>query len=85
MKAVRKQIDLMISKGRAEAPAVTRRVRMDTEQPCPNNANHTPSPAGYLAWFKWAEKMMQTHDQTICPGCGLWKLWVPKEGDSNCG
>jgi hypothetical protein len=45
---------------------------------CPNLANHTPMPDGYLARQERAEELMRTHRQTRCPGCGLWAIWVPK-------
>ncbi len=45
---------------------------------CPNNAEHTPSPRGYLPWHEWAEAMSKTHRQVRCPGCGLWKVWVAR-------
>lgn len=35
-------------------------------------------PEGYLAWHEWAEKKAKTHKSTRCPGCGLYKVWVPK-------
>jgi hypothetical protein len=46
---------------------------------CPNSANHTQSPTGYVQWHEWAHKMKDTHEQTKCPGCGLWAIWVPKQ------
>lgn len=46
-------------------------------QPCPNGADHTPAPAGYLAWHEWAETMSATHQQQRCPGCGLLAIWEP--------
>ncbi len=39
---------------------------------------HTPAPSGYLAWQVWAERKARTHVQERCPGCGLWKIWRPK-------
>lgn len=46
------------------------------DQPC---ADHTPAPSGYTEFMEWAEKMGETHKQERCRGCGLWKIWVPKE------
>lgn len=47
--------------------------------PCPNEAAHTPAPAGYVAWHEWAAKMGRTHRQVRCPGCGLFRVWVSKK------
>ncbi len=46
---------------------------------CPNNAAHEPWPEGYIASSEYADKMMQTHDQSQCPECGAWRIWTPKE------
>lgn len=46
--------------------------------PCSTPEKHTPCPDGYLAWHDWAERMDKTHTSTQCPGCGLWKVWVPR-------
>lgn len=48
--------------------------------PSPRCADHTPAPPGYLAWHEWAERMSATHEQRRCPGCGLFAVWVAKEG-----
>jgi hypothetical protein len=40
---------------------------------------HTPAPAGYLAWHEWAEKKTETHEPQRCPNCGLWAIWTPKD------
>ena len=56
------------------AAAVTDR----TGPECPNGAEHTPSPLGYLEWHAWAERMAKTHYQVRCTGCGLWTNWLPK-------
>ncbi len=45
---------------------------------CPNAAEHTPRPDGFLAWHAWAERMSRTHRQTRCKGCDLYKIWVPR-------
>lgn len=47
---------------------------------CPQQHLHAPHPTGYLAHAAWAEEMLKTHGQQQCPGCGLWAVWVPKEG-----
>lgn len=46
---------------------------------CSNRSKHTPCPEGYLEWFAWAEKKSKTHRQIVCPGCGLYAIWVPKK------
>ena len=51
----------------------------DVTQSCPNEANHTPAPTGYLPYAAWADRMHRTHKQQKCPGCGLYVIWVPKE------
>lgn len=48
------------------------------ERQCPNHANHTPGPDGYLDWHTWADKMAQTHEQGQCPECKLWVIWTEK-------
>jgi len=40
---------------------------------------HEPLPRGYIARSSWAEVMAMTHTQRRCKGCGLWKIWTPKE------
>lgn len=49
--------------------------RRPAEPPCPSAAGHTPSPADYLGWFSWAERMNRAHDQRRCEGCGRWAIW----------
>jgi hypothetical protein len=51
------------------------------KKPCPQEHLHTEAPQGYLPWVEWAEKMSKTHVQEKCPGCGLFKIWRPKEPD----
>lgn len=46
------------------------------EPDCPNAAQHTPQPRAYVAWHLWAEQMGRTHDQTRCPDCGLFQIWM---------
>jgi hypothetical protein len=50
----------------------------DTTSGCPNAAEHTPAPSGYVSWHEWAKRMGKTHHQQRCPGCDLLKIWVPK-------
>ena len=38
------------------------------------------SPREPAVLAEWIEEMHRTHRQVRCPGCGLWKLWVPREG-----
>jgi len=46
---------------------------------CPNAAEHTEGPSGYVSWFEWAGRMQRTHRQTRCPGCRLYKIWAPRK------
>lgn len=39
---------------------------------------HTPAPSGYLQWHAWAAEMSKTHRQQRCPGCRLYKVWIPR-------
>ena len=43
---------------------------------CPEK--HTPCPRGYGAFLNWAEKMENTHKQTLCDVCGFWSVWIPR-------
>lgn len=51
---------------------------------CPRASEHTPAPAGYVAWHTWAEGMSRLgyrstrHDAPN--GCGLWTQWVTRTG-----
>ena len=45
---------------------------------CPNKAEHTECPTGYVQWFEWAKKMQKTHKCYKCPGCGLYEIWREK-------
>lgn len=42
---------------------------------CPNAAQHTLGPVGYVAWQEWATEMALTHDQSACPDCKLYVIW----------
>ena len=46
---------------------------------CANEAQHTLSPRGYIAWHQWARRMGRTHRCQRCPECSLWTIWVPKQ------
>lgn len=48
---------------------------------CPNKESHTPCPNSYLDWHAWAEQMQDTHVVMQCPDCGLFNIWVEKEGE----
>lgn len=48
------------------------------EGDCPNKANHTPMPVGYIARQEWAKKMAKTHTQITCQACGMYAIWLPK-------
>lgn len=54
----------------------------EREPSCPQVDQHTPAPDGYIAWHEWAEEMTKTHRSTRCPGCRLYKIWIPKEAPS---
>jgi hypothetical protein len=56
-----------------------RPVWLPDRQPCADQ--HTPTPPGYEEFFMWAEWKARTHDQTCCPDCGLWAIWVPKKAE----
>jgi hypothetical protein len=45
---------------------------------CPNQAEHTPCPTGYVNWWSWAERMNRTHGQRQCEGCGRWAIWYER-------
>jgi len=45
---------------------------------CPHFLDHTPAPEGYLQWHVWAKRMMKTHKQRKCSGCGLYTIWEPR-------
>jgi hypothetical protein len=45
----------------------------------PDCEPHEPHPAGYVADSEWADAMMETHTCRQCSGCGLWRIWEPKE------
>jgi hypothetical protein len=53
--------------------------------PCPQADKHTPAPAGYLSWHRWAAEMAKDHRQTRCPGCGLFEIWTPDGGVPDAG
>jgi DNA-directed RNA polymerase subunit RPC12/RpoP len=49
-----------------------------TAETCPDRAQHTSDPAGYIAWHERAEKKAKTHDQHQCPTCGYRVIWKRK-------
>jgi hypothetical protein len=57
---------------------VTPRARTTPEPPCPNGAEHTPCPTGYVDWWSWAERMNRTHGQRECAGCQRWAIWYQR-------
>jgi hypothetical protein len=57
---------------------VSPRVAHVPDPPCPNEAEHTPCPVGYLAWHAWASHMSRTHGQRKCPDCGRWAIWYER-------
>lgn len=61
-------------------PTKRARARVDTKhETCSQAHLHTPAPTGYIQWHEWAEGKSKTHRQRKCPGCGLYRIWEPKE------
>lgn len=60
----------------ARAVEASRRCREEASAAC--KRKHTKCPEGYLEWHAWAERKAKTHRAVMCPGCGLWKIWMPK-------
>lgn len=56
-----------------------KRNRRPPEPPCPNMMDHTDGPDGYLQWHDWARRMSKNHRQSKCAGCGLYKIWTPRQ------
>lgn len=52
---------------------------MNDGTPCPEVSQHAVCPTGLVEWHDWAKRKGKTHTQKRCPGCGLWKVWVPKK------
>lgn len=52
-----------------------------TPIPCPNEANHTRHPNGYIAHSDWAADASLIATQSECEGCGRWEIWTPKRAD----
>ena len=52
---------------------------------CPDEANHTLQPSGYMAWQDWVNEQRKTHRQTRCPTCKCWSVWVPKPARARLG
>lgn len=53
---------------------------MSKKPPCPNLAEHTRCPTGYLQWHAWAEaRKKRGFTQHRCNGCGRWVIWKPPE------
>jgi hypothetical protein len=43
-------------------------------------SHHAPDePPGYIDRSDWFREKGKTHQQFVCPQCGLWKIWLPKE------
>lgn len=51
---------------------------MDIGDVCPRSELHEPWPAGFFASASHALKMVRTHKQRLCPGCGTWRVWLLK-------
>jgi hypothetical protein len=55
------------------------REAVESDNTCPNRAEHTYGPAGYTDWFEWAGRLSaKRHAQTKCPGCDRYLIWTPK-------
>lgn len=48
---------------------------------CPERSNHQVGPINYAEWVEWADRMAETQEQAMCPGCDLWVIWIPLEDD----
>lgn len=49
---------------------------------CPTEELHTDveeEKLTYVGWHEWAVAKAKTHIQQKCPGCGLYKIWVPRD------
>lgn len=53
---------------------------MNSEE-CPNIANHTRCPDGYVARADWAYRKGRRHKVIQCPECGLWVIWRRRHKD----
>ncbi len=52
---------------------------LDSLTACPNaSAHNDDKPSDYTQEEQWARRKLRTHEQTQCPDCGLWVIWVPK-------
>lgn len=49
--------------------------------PCDDHADAPAGSWGDREFLEWAEEMEKTHVNEQCIGCGLWKIWTPKEPD----
>lgn len=48
---------------------------------CPREELHNgDEPENGGEWLEWSQHKMQTHTPTKCPGCGLYRIWEPKDG-----
>lgn len=62
--------------GRMDAP-----IKYDSAGQCPDRANHTEHPRGYLNHSVWAARMSECHTQHQCPTCGFWAIWRDADGN----
>ena len=43
------------------------------------NELHTPLPEGQPERTERFVELLKTHVQKVCPDCGRWAIWVPKQ------
>jgi predicted RNA-binding Zn-ribbon protein involved in translation (DUF1610 family) len=60
--------------------AAQREAEMKTQVfACPHcgmkGRNYRKQPTDYGMAQEWAEKLLKTHDQLACPGCGRYTVW----------
>lgn len=68
--------------GRTLTPARVHSFVGEEAVKCPSFHDHTPAPSGYNQWHDWARKMLRTHKQIRCTGCGLYQIWIPRRRSS---
>lgn len=50
-----------------------------SDKDCPIKDKHTPMPPGNPQnEAEYRQNLQKSHFQQVCPGCGLWAMWVLK-------